>query len=118
MNLSSQQSYVIKKPKNGFFNRLSKVFSTKEKIETVSFNESSDFKELIESIKSAQRDWLCANANFNYTSDQEIIDYYTYMIKAYQVRYEYLIKKAKEKGIRGGYSEMADFISFRGEAMY
>jgi hypothetical protein len=117
MNLSSQQSYVIKKPKNSFFNRFIKAFSAKEKIESVSFNESGDFKELIESIKSAQRDWLCANANFNNTSDQEIIDYYTYMIKAYQVRYEYLIKKAKEKGIKGGYAEHADLISFRGEAM-
>lgn len=117
MNLSLQHNYAIKKAKSSFFNRLLKGFSAKEKIESFSYNESGDFRELIESIKSAQRDWICANANFNDTSDQDIIDYYTYMIKAYQVRYEYLIKKAKEKGIKGGYSELADLITYSGEAV-
>jgi hypothetical protein len=117
MNLDSQQNYVIKRPKNSFINRVVKIFFAKEKVASVPINENSDFKELIESIKNARRDWICANSNFNYTNDQEIIDYYTYMIKAYQVRYEYLIRKAKEKGLKCGYSELADLISYSGEAL-
>lgn len=37
--------------------------------------------------------------NFNYVSDFLLVDYYTYQIKSFEVRYEYLIKLAKEIGL-------------------
>jgi len=37
--------------------------------------------------------------NYEFTEDPELVDYYTYKIKATQPRYQYLLKKAKEKGL-------------------
>nr|WP_082225158.1 DUF2508 family protein [Pseudobacteroides cellulosolvens] len=66
----------------------------------------------MESIKNARRDWICASSNFNYADDKETVDYYTYMMKACQIRYEYLIKKAKENEIKGLQIEMADVLIY------
>ena len=116
MNLDSQQNYIVKSERTNLFYRVIKTFFAKEKIASNPVN-NNDIEELVQSIKIAHRDWLCANSNFNYANDQEIIDYYTYMIKAYQVRYEYLIKKAKEQGIKGGYNEIANLITYGDEGI-
>ena len=39
-----------------------------------------------------------ARSNFEYAED-DLIDYYTYQIKAHQSKLDYLIKIAKQKGI-------------------
>jgi len=39
-----------------------------------------------------------ARSNFEYAED-DLIDYYTYQIKAHQSKLDYLIKIAKRKGI-------------------
>lgn len=57
-------------------------------------------KEMVDTIMDAKREWENACANFEYASEQEVVDYYTYKIKACQVRYDYYIKKAKELGIK------------------
>lgn len=115
MNLDSHKNYDIKAQKTGLINKIIKTVFSKEKITEVSIEESSDIEDLIESIKNVRKDWMCANSNFNYANDPESIDYYAYMIKACQVRYDYLIKKAKEKGIKGGYTELADIVTYGGE---
>jgi len=79
------------------------------------FESELEYFMLIENIKNARRDWICANSNFNYAYDSETIDYYTYMIKACQVRYEYLIKKAKEKGVKICSVEMAEVLNYTSE---
>lgn len=58
-----------------------------------------DYK-LIEDIKNAKNEWLDADTNFQYVCENEIVDYYTYIIKAAQIKYEYYLKKAKERGLR------------------
>jgi len=70
----------------------------------IEFNTISE-EELLEGIKSARNEWIDANMNFDYVDDQEIVDYYTYKILASQVRYEYFLKKAKEKGVKVGLIE-------------
>ncbi|NLC68990.1 MAG: YaaL family protein [Clostridiaceae bacterium] len=55
---------------------------------------------LIENIRSARNEWLNANSNLQHVCENEIIDYYTYLLKAAQVKYEYFLKKAKEKGVK------------------
>jgi hypothetical protein len=55
---------------------------------------------LIEDIKKAKNEWLEANAKFQYVCENEIVDYYTYVLKAAQIKYEYYLKKAKERGIK------------------
>jgi hypothetical protein len=69
-------------------------------------------KELLEAIKCARKEWMCAYSNFEYADDGEMVDYYTYKIKACQLRYNYLIRQAKEKGVK------VDFLETAGAAFY
>lgn len=54
--------------------------------------------ELIKSIIKAREELKVANRNFEYAQD-DLVDYYTYQIKANQAKLNYLIKMAKAKGI-------------------
>jgi len=55
-----------------------------------------ELEQLRESIQDAYREWQNALSNFESAEGKEMVDYYTYRIKASQIRYDYLIKKAKE----------------------
>ncbi len=50
----------------------------------------------IKKVKSALQE---AYSNFDYVADSLLVDYYTYQIKAYEAKFEYLIKQAKTMGI-------------------
>ena len=50
--------------------------------------------ELLKSIITTKRELVIANKNFEYAED-EMIDYYSYQIKAIQAKLNYLIKIAK-----------------------
>ena len=52
---------------------------------------------LINIIKT-KKDLDDSNNNFEY-AENELIDYYTYQIKANKTKLDYLIKKAQSKGI-------------------
>lgn len=54
--------------------------------------------ELIISIIKAKKELEVATLNFEYAQD-DLIDYYTYQIKATRAKFDYLVKKAKEKGL-------------------
>lgn len=54
--------------------------------------------ELLMAIINTKSDLEIANRNFEYAED-EMIDYYLYLIKAYQAKIDYLVKIAKKKGI-------------------
>lgn len=54
--------------------------------------------ELIRSIIKTREELKSDNKNFEYAKE-ELIDYYTYQIKANQAKLDYLIKLAKLKGI-------------------
>lgn len=58
-----------------------------------------DTKDLINNLKNAQDDFETAVTNYEFAEEPELIDYYTYKIKATQTRYQYLLKKAKERGL-------------------
>jgi len=53
--------------------------------------------ELIECILKTKRDLEIANKNFE-QAENELIDYYSYQIKANKAKLDYLIKEVKEKG--------------------
>lgn len=55
-------------------------------------------RELIQSIILTKRDLETANINFEY-AEKELIDYYSYQIKANQAKLNYLLKKVKMRGI-------------------
>lgn len=52
---------------------------------------------LMQSILQANNDLKVANANFE-NAEAELIDYYTYQIKANKAKIDYLIKKVKQEG--------------------
>ena len=54
--------------------------------------------ELIRTIIKTREELKNNNKNFEYAKE-ELIDYYTYQIKANQTKLDYLIKLAKLKGI-------------------
>lgn len=54
--------------------------------------------ELIKSIMTAKRELQNANNNFEH-AEFDMIDYYTYQIKASQEKLDYLIRMAKSRGI-------------------
>lgn len=55
-------------------------------------------KELIKCIIKAKRDLNTLNKNFE-TAEGELIDYYSYQIKANKSKLDYLIKEVKKQGI-------------------
>ena len=55
--------------------------------------------ELIESIKCVKKNLKNMYNNLQY-ADSDLIDYYTYQIKAEEAKYNYLIKQAKKKKIQ------------------
>lgn len=54
--------------------------------------------DLIKSIIIAKKELEIASRNFEY-ADGDLIDYYTYEIKAIRAKLDYLVKKAKSKSI-------------------
>ncbi len=54
--------------------------------------------ELIKSIMSAKKELQNANNNFEH-AEHDMVDYYTYQIKASQEKLDYLIRVAKSRGI-------------------
>lgn len=60
---------------------------------------------LVRDIEKARNDWLNACLSYEYAKDQVIIDYYIYNMKACQIKYEYLLSIAKERGLKLEQSE-------------
>ena len=54
--------------------------------------------ELIKSIIDTNRELKTANKNFE-SAEEELIDYYSYQIKANKAKLDYLIKQVKRTGI-------------------
>jgi hypothetical protein len=69
--------------------------STKKKIE-----KELEKENIIKEIKKAQTDVAVAEKFFQFVSDPELVDVAIYNLEAKKSRYRYLIKIAKEKGIK------------------
>lgn len=75
-----------------------RLFSTKPSVELS--EKTREELELLQSIQLAKKEWLDATACFEYVSDEGLVDYNTYKMKACECRYAYFIKKAKEMGLK------------------
>jgi len=62
-------------------------------------NLKSEENEMVDILKKAQADLDIAMNNYEFADEPALVDYYTYNIKAAQMKYEYLLKKAKEQGM-------------------
>ena len=100
MNLDTQKSQTLNRGyKDTGIVKVLKLLGLKEKPQMFTEEESLR-KELMDGIRNARMEWITANMNFEYADVTDMVDYYAYRIKACQVRYEYLLKKAKEMGIK------------------
>ncbi len=57
-----------------------------------------DIAELKMEIERVKLELQNAYNNFEYVNDPLMVDFYTYQIKAYEAKFEYLIKQAKDVG--------------------
>ena len=61
-------------------------------------NKKNNEIELLKSILDTKRELTIENKNFE-TAEDELIDYYSYQIKASKSKLDYLIKQVKQKGL-------------------
>lgn len=61
-----------------------------------------DCPELLEAVAQAHREWVAAKTFFNSVTDPDLVDYAIYRIEAAQKRYVYLLRQAKQEGLRTG----------------
>ena len=61
-------------------------------------SDSEKTEDLVKSIIETKNDLIKSYKNYEF-AEKGLIDYYSYNIKAYQTKLDYLIKQAKDKGI-------------------
>lgn len=74
------------------YNEYVKEFKIMEK------NDAEKNDELLDNIKIVKNTLNNMYTNLQY-ADSDLIDYYTYQIKAEEAKYNYLIKQAKKKNL-------------------
>lgn len=57
--------------------------------------EDPEVTAIMNEISDVKKNIYTARVNFNNVTDSDSIEYYTYILKAYQVRYDKLIKQLK-----------------------
>lgn len=55
---------------------------------------------LIRSLIEARNEWIDAVESFEHAYEEELVDYFTYKVKACEARYSYFLKKARESGLK------------------
>lgn len=61
-------------------------------------NDKKNEIELLKAILATNRELILANKNFE-SAEGELVDYYSYQIKASKAKLDYLIKQVKIKGL-------------------
>jgi hypothetical protein len=62
-------------------------------------NFTAEEKDILEAALEARDEWIDTSANFEYVSEELLVDYYIYRLKACEARYTYFVRLAKEKGL-------------------
>lgn len=78
--------------------KMANLFSEKLKNKVIP-HEKTEEEELIESIKQAHWDWQSKEVYFQTVSDPDLVDHAIYEMEASRIKYIYLLKKLREKGI-------------------
>jgi Protein of unknown function (DUF2508). len=80
------------------------------KSKTVVNSISNEEKELLKALYDARDEWLDAVASFEHAYEENLIDYFTYKMKACESRYSYFLKKARELGLKSSIPQDTDTI--------
>lgn len=73
---------------------MGKVLRRRETVPALSVDASRQQMRLL--VDEARREWLLAQRYFDSVSDPELVDHATYLLKATERRYIYLLHKAAE----------------------
>ncbi len=68
-------------------------------------SQTREIQQFLHEILSAKRELDTVTHNIDFTNDELLLDHYIFKRKACEMRYRYLINKAKERGIN--YNEYA-----------
>lgn len=52
--------------------------------------------ELLNHLEMARREWLAARAYFELVSDEDLVDYAIYSVRAAEKKYQYLLRRVRE----------------------
>lgn len=112
MNINTQKTELTRMGKGGILSKLQKLLSTIWGT-AAEVQQDNEVYELLANISLAKNDWVNACTNFEHVHEKEIVDYYIYKIRACQEKYEYLIKQAKEKGVKTSHIQMPVNYNFK-----
>ncbi|AIF54323.1 DUF2508 family protein [Pelosinus sp. UFO1] len=59
-------------------------------------------------VEEARQEWLNAQYYYNTVSDQDLVDHAVYLMQAAEKKYIYLLKKARQEGVRSSPYEISD----------
>lgn len=60
---------------------------------------NAEERDILDAALEARDEWINTSSNFDHVSDELLVDYYTYKLKACEARYTYFVRLAKEKGL-------------------
>lgn len=72
-----------------------KLLSFCKRVQKKELENSEEVQSLLVEIDEVKKSIDAARSNFNNVTDPDSIDYYTYILKAYQVRHDMLIRQLK-----------------------
>lgn len=70
------------------------------KVQHLQEPERDENQEFVEIVKKARAEWESAERTFHNVSDPDLVDYAIYNVEAAKAKYIYLLKQAKELGIK------------------
>jgi len=73
--------------------------------------EEYESKALLRSLREAKRELDVARSNFEFAENEEMVDFFIHSLNAAETRFQFLLKKAKEKGISN--TDMAHIFTKR-----
>ena len=69
--------------------------------------QDSEEDELLKMLREAHSQWKSAELYFQTVTEPDLIDYAIYEMEAAKTKYIYLLKQAREGGIRGEYTSQS-----------
>lgn len=88
--------------KAGVFNHLLTNLTASFQLEYEGQTVEDERLTFLKTVEKARRDWLEAKEFFQFVSDPDLVDHAIHAIDAAEKKYMYLLKKAREEGIREG----------------
>ena len=95
----NQEKIAVKK-ENVFSNIGNFLGELYNKVSELKEEEVDENQNFINIINKAHEEWRNAEQLFQNVSDPDLIDHAIYKVEAARSRYVYLLKKAKEEGVR------------------